>query len=170
MESNALVRDYLARLETATAVLPAARRAELVGEVREHIEAAIAVDGAPDEAAVRNALDRLGSPEEIVDAEIGDSSPPVASPAIGPDGTAIAELRGIGLLEIVALLLVTVGTFAVPIVGPAVGIALVWVSRVWSTRTKLLITAVSAAVVLVPIIGLSVAGSGGAISSPVPVR
>lgn len=84
MSSQALVDEYLRRLERAADRLAPARRGELVGDVKEHIEAALAGDH--DELTVRNVLDRLGTPEEIVAAEarptasIGVS----ASPAIGP--------------------------------------------------------------------------------------
>lgn len=56
------------RLEAAAARLPRARRAELVAEIREHISAAIREAAAAGDADVRNVLERLGQPEEIVDA------------------------------------------------------------------------------------------------------
>jgi uncharacterized membrane protein len=64
-----LVTDYLARLERAAQVLPDPRRRDLVDEVRGHIELALDAAGARDEVAVRNALERVGDPEEIVAAE-----------------------------------------------------------------------------------------------------
>ena len=64
MRRDPLVDDYLRRLEAAAAALPRERRAELVGEIEEHVEAALDEAG-DDEAAVRNVLERLGSPEEI---------------------------------------------------------------------------------------------------------
>ena len=42
--------------------------AELVAEIRGHIETALREEEAAGEAAVRNVLDRLGPPEEIVEA------------------------------------------------------------------------------------------------------
>lgn len=172
METDALVRDYIARLEAAAVRLPAGRRAELVDEVRGHIEAAIAAEPTSGEAAVRNVLDRLGKPEVIVGAEIppGDASFAAATTDMSP--TVTAERPGIGPLEVVAVLLVTVGAFFVPIIGPAIGIVLVWMSRAWSTRWKLVITLVVLVVVLLPIVGLmSAGGAGGVIqSSPVPVQ
>ena len=172
METNALVRDYLDRLEAAAVGLPVARRAELVDEVRGHIDAAVAAEPAPGEAAVRNALDRLGSPEDIVGAETPPADASFAAAATGPSAAVAAGRPVIGPLEIVALLLVTVGTFFVPIVGPAIGIALVWISRAWSTRWKLPITLVVLVVVLLPIVGLMSVGGGSGIigGSPVPVR
>lgn len=170
MQSNALVRDYLSRLEAAAAALPSARRAELVGDVREHIEAAVAAQPVADEAAVRNVLDRLGSPEEIVGAETGGTASPAASPVVGADGTAAASRVEIGPLEILAILLLTIGVFVVPIVGPAVGLALVWASRAWSMRLKILITAVVLVVVFLPIVmTLSVGGGAGSQGPPVQV-
>ena len=61
-----LVNDYLSRLSVAAASLPPTRRAELLQEIREHIESARAAVAAADEATVRTMLDRLGEPEEIV--------------------------------------------------------------------------------------------------------
>lgn len=63
-----VVATFLARLEAAAAGLPPGRRAELVAELREHLGEALAgVDG--DEAAVRQVVERLGSPDDIVAAE-----------------------------------------------------------------------------------------------------
>jgi uncharacterized membrane protein len=160
VESDALVRDYLARLEAAAAGLPAERRTELIAEVREHIDAAVSGQANPTETTVRNVLDRLGSPDEIVAAEAPASWGPVGTAVVGTDGTATAARPGIGPLEVVALLLVTVGMFVAPIVGPAVGIALVWLSRAWSTRAKLVITGIAVVVVLLPIVGLMSVGGG----------
>lgn len=170
MEIDALVREYLARLDAAAAGLPERRREELIGEVREHIEAGIAEEAAPTAATVRNVLDRLGSPDEIVAAEAHGAAGPSGTAAIGADGAATATRPGIGLLEVVALLLVTVGTFFAPIVGPAVGIVLVWLSRVWPTRLKIVVTAIVVVLVFLPILALlSVGGGGGVIEgSAVP--
>ncbi len=171
METDALVRDYLARLEAAAMRLPAARRAELVDEVRGHIGAALAAEPTPGEAAVRNVLDRLGSPEDIVGAEIPPADASFAAATTGPAPAVTVERPGIGPLEIIAILLVTLGAYFVPIVGPAIGIALVWMSRAWSTRWKLAITLAVLIVVLLPIVGLMSVGGGSGVmgGSPVPV-
>ncbi len=164
METDALIRDYLARLETAAARLPAGRRAELVADVREHITAALATSDSPDEATVRNVLERLGSPEEIVAAESeasGERTEPAAM-TIGGEGAVAAARPGMGALEVVALLLVTVGAFVLPIIGPAIGIGLVWLSRAWSTRLKLVVTAIVLVVLILPIVGLMSVGGGAA--------
>ena len=70
--TNEIVAAYLRRLEQAADSLPRSRRAELVAEIREHIDDALLEAGAADEVAVRNVLERLGPPEEIAAA----ASPP----------------------------------------------------------------------------------------------
>ncbi|HEX6234496.1 MAG TPA: hypothetical protein VFZ63_15320 [Jiangellaceae bacterium] len=128
-----LVNDYLSRLSVAAASLPPGRRAELLQEIREHIDSARAAGAAADEATVRTMLDRLGEPEEIVAAAQEETAAPA-----GPEQ--VATQPGTGL-ELAAALLLTVGSF-VPVVGWAVGAVLLWGSRRWSTREKLLGTLV----------------------------
>lgn len=140
--SNPLVADYLRQLERASAPLPRSRRRELLAEIREHIDDALLEAGAADEVAVRNVLERLGPPEEIVAA---------AGPAVGPTGRA-------GVLEIVALV-----ALAVPVVGWFVGIPLLIVSRAWPARDKVIASLLS--VMPVFIIGFLYAGLGAAETS-----
>ena len=116
METDRLIDDYLRRLEQAAAHMQRARRTELVAEIRGHIETALREEHAAGEAAVRNVLDRLGPPEEIVEA---------AEPHSPPDD------RRAGVLEIVALL-----ALIVPAIGWLVGTVLVFASRAWSRRDK----------------------------------
>ena len=118
MRRDPLVDDYLRRLEAAAADLPRERRAELVGEIEEHVDAALAEAG-DDEAAVRNVLERLGSPAEIAAA----AAPP----------TAARPQRG--RLETVALL-VLCASFILPVLGYLIGAALVLVSKAWDGREK----------------------------------
>jgi uncharacterized membrane protein len=127
-----VVNDYLNRLEVAAAGLPPARRTELLEEIQEHIDAARAAGAAADEATVRTMLDRLGEPEEIVAAAL-ETSP-------APERGLVATPPSAGL-ELAATLLLTVGSF-VPLIGWAVGAVLLWGSRRWSTREKLLGTLV----------------------------
>lgn len=128
-----VVNDYLSRLDVAAANLPPARRAELLQEIREHIDSARAAGAAADEATVRTMLDRLGEPEEIV-AAAREETAAIAGPEL------VATQSGTGL-ELAAALLLTIGSF-VPIIGWAVGAVLLWGSRRWSTREKLLGTLV----------------------------
>jgi hypothetical protein len=90
VRTDELIDAYLRRLDAAAAVLPADRRAELVSEIRSHLREAMD-DRATgdDELAVRNVLERLGSPEEIV-SEASDSVP---APAIVP----VREMNGLAV-------------------------------------------------------------------------
>lgn len=128
-----LVNDYLSRLEAAAADLPDSRRDELVGEIREHIEAARNEGVAADEATTRTMLDQLGEPEEIAAAaraELDDGPTETAQPP------AMVESKPGTGIELAAVLLLTIGSF-IPLVGWAVGVVLLWVSRRWTAREKL---------------------------------
>jgi hypothetical protein len=128
METDRLVDDYMSRLEEAAAHLQRSRRAELIAEIREHIEAALREEDAAGEVAVRNVLERLGPPEEIVE-------------AAGPEP--VAEPVRTGKLEIAAIV-----ALVVPFIGWLFGIALALVSRVWSNREKMIGTALATLPVL----------------------
>lgn len=149
MDTDVLVRDYLGRLEAAAASLPVHRRAELAAEVRDHIDAALTEAGRSDEVTVRNILERLGSPEEIVAGEPGQAGTPD-----GAAGASVAAVGGArsrwGGMEVTSLLLLGLawpalflpfGLLAWLAMG-VVGLVLAWASSVWSTRQKLTTTVV----------------------------
>lgn len=147
MQTDRLVDDYLRRLEHAAAHMQRARRSELVAEIREHIETALGQERPVEEAAVRNVLERLGAPEDIVDA---------AEPLPKQSG------RRAGKLEIAALI-----ALIVPFMGWLIGIVLVIASRAWSRRDKL----VGVLLLFLPVVVLGlgfVAGSPNGVSEPVP--
>jgi hypothetical protein len=148
METDRLIEDYMRRLEHAAAHMQRARRAELVAEIRGHIETALRQEQAAGEAAVRNVLDRLGPPEEIVEA----AEPPF------PPGD-----RRAGVLEIVALL-----ALIVPFIGWLIGTVLVFASRVWSRRDKLIGALLLLAPILVLSLGFIAAGPSGSEESAPP--
>jgi hypothetical protein len=158
MDGDELVRDYLGRLEAASWPLPPGRRAELAGEVREHIESALDEAGRRDAVTVRNVLERLGRPEEIVSTE-AEAEPSASRLIDGPGGRVAATTRSWGAVEIAAILLLTVGAFALPLFGPILGLILAWLSTVWTTREKLIATVIVFVVFVLPIIGLL--GIGG---------
>ncbi len=66
MDADALVRDYVRRLEDEARRVVPGQADDLVADVREHIETALAQADQRDEAAIRTVLDRLGPPEAIV--------------------------------------------------------------------------------------------------------
>ena len=161
MEAEALVRDYLGRLEAAAWPLPAERRGELLVEVREHIETALTEAGRRDEVTARNVLERLGPPEEIVAAEADAGGTTGWTPTAAP---AEADRRARwGFLEIGAILLLTLGAFFLPIVGPMIGLLFVWLSSEWTTRQKWVATTIVVVLLMIPVLlllGVN-AGSGG---------
>lgn len=141
--SDAIVAEYLRRLEHAAATLAPDRRTELVGEIAEHIAHARAAGEVTDEAGLRDLLDRLGEPDDIV-AEARESEPeaPPFNPYTGPYAPPVQQFRtpGIGL-EIGAVLLMTLGSL-VPFVGWLAGAVLLWASRRFTVGEKILATLV----------------------------
>lgn len=136
MQADALIRDYLGRLQAASWPLPAGRRAELSGEVAEHIETALAEAGRKDEVTVRNVLERLGPPEEIVAAEAG-GEPDHTTVVPGAAQAPAAAASPWGAVEIMAILFLTAGAVFIPIVGPVIGLVFTAGSGRWTTREKL---------------------------------
>jgi hypothetical protein len=161
VDAEALVHDYLGRLDAAAGSLPPSRRAELTGEVRQHIEMALAEAGGRDEVTVRNVLDRLGPPDEIVEAERETDGP---APR-WPPGQQAAARPGWGGTEIAAILLLTVGGIFLPIIGPLLGLIFVWASTQWTSRQKLIGTAIVVVLALLPIILLLGVRAGGTVTS-----
>lgn len=122
--SESLIADYLAELRRAARDLPRRRRRELIAEIEEHIRDA--VGSGASELEIREALDRLGDPEQIVGEELDRLRPQRA--------------RG-GALEWVAVVLLLVGGFLF-VVGWVVGLVMLWCLRVWTLRDKLIGTLV----------------------------
>jgi uncharacterized membrane protein len=120
-----LIRDYLERIRAAGRQLPRDSRDELVAELEEHLRDA--APGGSSRADVAAALDQLGEPEEIVAEE---------SRRLG-----IAPVRA-GGREWWAIAMLLPGSVILPVVGWLVGVYLLWTSRVWSIREKLLGTLV----------------------------
>ena len=148
MNGERLVAGYLEQLNEAGARLPGSRRRELVAEVREHITEDLARGDRQDEIAVRNVLERLGPPDAIVAAELAASASS-ASEGVMTHG---ALRRSLGVGEVLAVLLLTVGAVVAPVIGPAIGLVLTWVSTRWSTRTKVAITLVAILLLVVPVV------------------
>ena len=174
MDTDVLIRDYLGRLEAAAAALPLYRRTELAAEVRDHIEAALSDAGQRDEVTVRNVLERLGSPEEIVAGEAAQSG--------AAAGTADSRSR-LGGVEIAAMLLlplawvalflridlwgVYVG-FILWLVFGVVGLVLVWISSVWTRRQKRITTGIVLVLYLLFfVVTTPVRRSEGPVGSPI---
>ena len=119
-----LVEDYLRSLRHEAARLPESQAGELVADIDEHLEVALP-EGAT-EAEVRNVLERLGTPAELVDA----AGPPPPAPGsrsfASPTGAIICLLAA----EILCVLL--------PVSVPVWILGLVMMARaqVWDERQK----------------------------------
>jgi hypothetical protein len=118
-----LVREYLHRLERATAALAPDERADINDGIRSHLLEALA--DAETDADVANTLNALGDPDEIVGVQPQPGS-----------------TTGRGVFEIVAVVFLLIGAFIVPGVGWIVGVVLLWVSKAWTTGQKVIGTLV----------------------------
>jgi len=129
-----LAAAYLMRLRAASRDLPSPRRDELVAEIEDHLAEVIPPDAT--DAQALNELDRLGEPAEIVEAERPE--PEGATPAPAPTPVAAAEPPARrGAQEWVAIVLLLVGGFAWG-VGWFIGALMLWTSRAWTLRDKLI--------------------------------
>jgi hypothetical protein len=122
-ELHPLARGYLGRLRRAGSSLAPDRLSELATEVESHLREGIPAGASDDEAL--EVLERLGPPGEIVEAE-------------QPGATTVsAAVDRRGRREWAAVLLLPLGGFVLGI-GWLAGLALLWTSRLWTTRDKLI--------------------------------
>ena len=133
---------------------------------------------------MRNILDRLGSPEEIVAGEVAQSGS-AGGAATMADGTlaplatatgAIGARSGMGAVEVWALILIGLAwpalflPFGLFLWGGfgVVGLVLTWASGHWSTRQKLITTGIVVALyVLVIVVVTPVRTVGTPVGSPI---
>ncbi|MFI8927001.1 HAAS signaling domain-containing protein [Streptomyces sp. NPDC053474] len=130
---HALVLAYLTDVERATAALDPARRAELLADLREHIEISLAEAAAPgDDATVREVLAQLGDPAAIAASALAEAPP-------APDAPEPERLR----TRLTILVLAASGPlmlFGGPLAmmcAVAAGVYLLSTSTRWTTRQKL---------------------------------
>ena len=133
VKTDRIVDDYLHRLDKAAAALPPERRSELLAEIRAHVDEALRAADVTNEVEVRNVLEALGSPEEIVSAAADAPVTPV-----NPTDRPVLRNR----LAVAALLALALGPFVMGIVQlPGIvlvlaGLILVSGSPAWSARDK----------------------------------
>ena len=108
---------YLAELEQAAMALPADRRADLLAQISSHLDAELA--GATSDDDARAVMERLGDPADVV-AEAAADLPPAPNQPRSPAA------------EIVALLLMAIGGFALPLVAPAAGVLVMRTTPRWT--------------------------------------
>jgi hypothetical protein len=77
--ADAILNQYFRRLEQALSPLPPERRAQILGDLRAHIEDALSSEPDRSEATVLAVLDRVGDPEEIAQEALADVTPGASS-------------------------------------------------------------------------------------------
>lgn len=122
---NPLVDVYLRQLRAKARGLPRTRRDELLQQIQEHLHEAASPGSS--ETDIRNALERLGEPDTIIAEEF--------------QRLGIRSARA-GRLEWIVVLLLPLGFAVIPVLGWILGVILLWISRVWTTREKLIGTLV----------------------------
>jgi uncharacterized membrane protein len=139
--------EYLIRLRRCAKHLPRDRRHELTSEIEGHL-AEVAPLGAPEDEVLQ-ALERLGPPGDIIEAE-------------RPSAAVVSDQRG--TREWGAVILLPLGGFVFGI-GWLVGLILLWSSRLWTTRDKLIGTFIIpggiVTALFVMVVTASVTTSGG---------
>jgi uncharacterized membrane protein len=148
---DTVVDDYLRRVRAALTDLPTAQSQEIVQELGEHIREAREDGAVATEADARDVLDRLGEPSAI------------AAEAHRRFGQ--RDRSAVGSREIGALLLLTVGSFLLPVIGWVAGILLLWTSQCWNRRDKIIGTVLTPGGMLLVFLGAALitatGGSGG---------
>jgi hypothetical protein len=119
-----LIDSYLQRLRDELIDVSPQRRDEIVDEIRRHIEDQGGGAAGQSNAAVMNVLDRLGDPAEIAAEARGGKAP--------ADRTAIPHRSRLGTFDMLALALL--------ILAWPVGAVLLWISKAWSARDKVIAT------------------------------
>lgn len=169
-EDDQLVGDYLRELRDAASVLPADRLDELVEEITVHIAEARQADSSP--TAVRNILDRLGDPADIVrtaaEAPSGSTDWAAVAPPVDA-GTYAPRAGRTGALEIAAVLFLLFGGIVIPFLGWVVGVVLLWLSPRWTTKDKLLGTLVWPGGLLAPVLLAAAVAAAGLFATSVTV-
>ena len=93
-------------------------------EITDHINASMQLHPDASEVEIHNLLDRIGQPDDI------------AAEALGSPANGVTNL-GSDVREIIAVAFLLVGAFLL-VVGWIVGLVLLWTSRVWRLRDKLI--------------------------------
>ncbi|MFG1907767.1 HAAS signaling domain-containing protein [Kribbella sp. NPDC048928] len=130
LDSDRLVDAYLNELATEAEVLPAGRRDELLADMKAHIAEARA-GGATSEDEVREVLQRLGRPSEIVAAATDGLVQVEVPPRLRPQ-----DFVAVGLLLVAPYLLGF--SVIVAVAGWVIGLGMLWASNRWTTLWKLI--------------------------------
>jgi hypothetical protein len=121
------------------------------------------------DADVRNMLDDLGSPAEIVAAGAAENE--AGSPLPRTERITAARAPTVspwGVLEILAVLGLTVGTLVVPVVGALAGLILACSSARWTRTEKIVATVLVFLPVVALALGAAVFTASGRLTRPDP--
>ncbi len=126
-----LIDDYLSRLRAEAGRLDPGDAQELLSDIEAHLSDSVPPDAS--EAQVREALDRIGQPHELVDAALGPDAPMRALPApTGGSGTReAAAIFTLIAAEVIAIF----WFFAVPLW--IVGVVCLATATKWTSQLKL---------------------------------
>jgi hypothetical protein len=151
--THPLIAGYLDRLDAATRDLSPEVSEDLRVDVRAHLEEVLAAGAS--EAELRDAIDRLGSPERMASEARGTIPPPAGTPVpplAPPSGgshaaastTSSSAYDALAVLAHLLLPVLLLLVFGLPgaLVGLAAAWGLLWASRTWTTNEKLLGTLV----------------------------
>ncbi|MFD9907356.1 HAAS signaling domain-containing protein [Streptomyces sp. NPDC059063] len=151
---HALILAYLTDVARATTALDPARRAELLADLREHIEVSLAEAGTRDDATVRAVLAQLGDPVAIAASALAEAPPVPAAPEQDRLRTRLTIL----VLACTGPLTLIGGPLAM-VLAAAVGVYLLSTSTRWTTRQKLAGGALTLSLPALLLVG-GVAGAG----------
>ena len=125
-----LIHQYLEQVERELQDRPPAERAEIRDDLYFHIVEAVGEPASASEADVRNALDRLGHPQDVA-FELRGRAPEAAEE---PRSETVSGDKTPGALEVAAIILTA-------LFWP-IGVLLAWISQRWLTRDKVIATGV----------------------------
>jgi uncharacterized membrane protein len=128
------VDEYLQRVSEALGDLPERERSEILEDLRSHLSESVGGDVRfASEADVRNALDRLGDPEDVArEARLMRGHDDVTPLPPKSSQYTAEHSRTPGTLEVAAIVLTA-------LMWP-IGVVLAWISDRWRTRDKVIAT------------------------------
>jgi hypothetical protein len=148
--ADLLLDDYLQALGHAARKLPLWQRDLFLDQVAGQIDAELGPRGEVDVTMMRDVLNRLGSPQELVRSGAGV-----------PDWPAGQELA--------AVIVLLVGGIVLPVVGWLVGVVLLWASPRWQFADKLVATLIwpggLAGLAGVLFVGIAAPAGGGGLAA-----
>ncbi|MFN8052582.1 MAG: hypothetical protein U0Q22_14140 [Acidimicrobiales bacterium] len=131
-----LVENYLRDVSDALRAADPERRNEILEQIEDHILSASADLAPGDDAGLRTVLERLGPPADIATAAgVSPYDAPAAPPVTAAPSAPTSPPAPTGTAERWALVAFALSPILC-LVGWVVGVVLLWTSRMWTTRHK----------------------------------